>query len=149
MAAAQALPRRCNARAQAECYICWSDVSQGARVVALSCEHVFHDGCLVAWLSICASCPICRTAALPARSLAKDVAGFLFLPLLGPVVHVCLALSLVLRAVTSLADFAFAWLDDVWRRARAACKREAALQREGRRVKRLGRRPLRRRSKTR
>jgi len=148
MAAAQALPRRCNARAQAECYICWSDVSQGARVVALSCQHVFHDGCLVAWLSICASCPICRTAALPARSLAKDVAGFLFLPLLGPVVHLCLALSLVLRAVASLVGRAVAWLRDTWTRAQESCKREAALQREGRRVKRLGRRPLRRRSKS-
>jgi hypothetical protein len=43
------------------CAICLERFSLGERATALKCRHVFHDGCVMPWLSRrAATCPSCR-----------------------------------------------------------------------------------------
>lgn len=43
-----------------ECSICQDDMKQGENVLRLSCCHIFHSECIMAWLSKNNSCPLCR-----------------------------------------------------------------------------------------
>jgi len=52
------------------CSVCWEDFSDGEAVKQLECEHCFHSGCIVPWLELHGTCPVCRkelgrTAAAP------------------------------------------------------------------------------------
>ncbi|PAN31443.1 hypothetical protein PAHAL_5G420200 [Panicum hallii] len=50
-----------------ECVFCLSAVGDGEEVRELQCRHVFHRGCLDAWLvRPRATCPLCRDRLLPA-----------------------------------------------------------------------------------
>lgn len=42
------------------CAICLETFSAHERVRRMPCEHLFHDGCLRAWLLRASSCPVCR-----------------------------------------------------------------------------------------
>lgn len=44
----------------AECCICLSSYENGAELNALPCRHHFHTNCIVKWLKINASCPLCK-----------------------------------------------------------------------------------------
>ncbi|PIA51504.1 hypothetical protein AQUCO_01100386v1, partial [Aquilegia coerulea] len=44
----------------AECCICLSSYEDGAELHALPCSHHFHTTCIVKWLKINASCPLCK-----------------------------------------------------------------------------------------
>lgn len=43
-----------------ECVICQVEMSIGAKVTRMPCQHMFHTACLHEWLQIGNSCPICR-----------------------------------------------------------------------------------------
>jgi len=42
------------------CSVCWEDFSDGEAVKQLECEHCFHSGCIVPWLELHGTCPVCR-----------------------------------------------------------------------------------------
>lgn len=48
---------------QVECSICMSRVKLGVEVVQLRCEHWFHPRCILEWLLINTTCPVCRRKA--------------------------------------------------------------------------------------
>lgn len=44
----------------AECCICLSQYEDGAELHALPCNHHFHSTCIVKWLKMNATCPLCK-----------------------------------------------------------------------------------------
>lgn len=44
----------------AECCICLSSYDDGAELHALPCNHHFHATCIVKWLKMNATCPLCK-----------------------------------------------------------------------------------------
>ncbi|KAI3976467.1 hypothetical protein MKX01_008325 [Papaver californicum] len=44
----------------AECCICLTSYEDGAEIHGLPCNHHFHETCIVKWLKINASCPLCK-----------------------------------------------------------------------------------------
>ncbi|XP_017000295.2 E3 ubiquitin-protein ligase Iruka [Drosophila takahashii] len=49
-----------------QCSICWDDFKIDETVRKLPCSHLFHENCIVPWLNLHSTCPICR------KSLAED-----------------------------------------------------------------------------
>ncbi|XP_026415697.1 E3 ubiquitin protein ligase RIE1-like isoform X1 [Papaver somniferum] len=43
-----------------ECCICLSQYVDGVELHSLPCNHHFHSGCIVKWLRINATCPLCK-----------------------------------------------------------------------------------------
>nr|CAD7431930.1 unnamed protein product [Timema monikensis] len=43
-----------------QCSVCWEDFRAGEPVRKLKCEHFYHEGCIVPWLELHGTCPICR-----------------------------------------------------------------------------------------
>lgn len=52
---------------QSECSICQSEYQQGDTVMIFPCENVFHEKCLIPWLKIHSTCPICRKDVIQLR----------------------------------------------------------------------------------
>jgi len=42
------------------CSVCWEDFTEGEQVKLLECEHCFHSPCIVPWLELHGTCPVCR-----------------------------------------------------------------------------------------
>jgi len=42
------------------CSVCWEDFAVGEEVKLLECEHCFHSPCIVPWLELHGTCPVCR-----------------------------------------------------------------------------------------
>merc|ERR1719341_940337 len=42
------------------CSVCWEDFTEGEEVKLLECEHCFHSQCIVPWLELHGTCPVCR-----------------------------------------------------------------------------------------
>lgn len=55
-----------------DCAVCLGEVQRGEVVKQLpACAHLFHEGCIEAWLRSHGTCPVCRSpvdAALPAAA---------------------------------------------------------------------------------
>ncbi|CAL9761136.1 unnamed protein product [Musa acuminata subsp. burmannicoides] len=47
-------------REDADCCICLSSYEDGTLLLALPCNHHFHSSCIVKWLRINATCPLCK-----------------------------------------------------------------------------------------
>ncbi|MQL96256.1 hypothetical protein Taro_028933 [Colocasia esculenta] len=47
-----------------ECCICLSQYEEGSELCSLPCNHHFHSGCIVKWLRINATCPLCKYSIL-------------------------------------------------------------------------------------
>lgn len=45
-----------------QCSVCWEDFKISEPVRKLSCEHVYHEPCIIPWLELHGTCPICRKA---------------------------------------------------------------------------------------
>jgi len=43
-----------------QCSVCWEDFKVEEPVRKLPCEHVYHANCIVPWLELHGTCPICR-----------------------------------------------------------------------------------------
>ncbi|XP_020296633.1 E3 ubiquitin-protein ligase RNF115 isoform X2 [Pseudomyrmex gracilis] len=43
-----------------QCSVCWEDFKLGEPVRQLPCQHVYHAPCIVPWLELHGTCPICR-----------------------------------------------------------------------------------------
>ncbi|KAJ8774854.1 hypothetical protein K2173_018113 [Erythroxylum novogranatense] len=44
------------------CSICLGKIKAGGRVTRMPCKHMFHDNCIVLWLTLKHRCPLCRFA---------------------------------------------------------------------------------------
>jgi E3 ubiquitin-protein ligase RNF115/126 len=44
----------------AQCAVCMDDFLLGASAKQLPCKHVFHKDCIMPWLDLHSSCPVCR-----------------------------------------------------------------------------------------
>jgi hypothetical protein len=42
------------------CSVCLTELSKGEETVLISCGHLFHDPCIVKWLEMHNTCPVCR-----------------------------------------------------------------------------------------
>ncbi|KAK7862368.1 hypothetical protein R5R35_014389 [Gryllus longicercus] len=49
-----------------QCSVCWEDFRLDEPVRKLACEHVYHENCIVPWLELHGTCPICR------KTLSED-----------------------------------------------------------------------------
>eukprot|EP00388_Colpodella_angusta_P043237 GDKK01058871.1.p1 GENE.GDKK01058871.1~~GDKK01058871.1.p1 ORF type:complete len:196 (+),score=21.90 GDKK01058871.1:1-588(+) len=52
-----------------ECSICQDDFAVGTSVLKLPCRHVYHTDCVINWLAMNNTCPLCRL------ELPKEVEG--------------------------------------------------------------------------
>lgn len=43
-----------------QCSVCWEDFKLSEPVRQLPCQHVYHEPCIVPWLELHGTCPICR-----------------------------------------------------------------------------------------
>ncbi|XXG41031.1 hypothetical protein AAC387_Pa01g1592 [Persea americana] len=56
-----------------QCSICLEDFNIGSEAKEMPCKHKFHSGCILPWLELHSSCPVCRFQ-LPADE-SKDSNG--------------------------------------------------------------------------
>ncbi|XP_018905282.1 E3 ubiquitin-protein ligase Iruka isoform X2 [Bemisia tabaci] len=43
-----------------QCSVCWEDFKFEEPVRKLACDHVYHEPCIIPWLELHGTCPICR-----------------------------------------------------------------------------------------
>ncbi|XP_038907201.1 E3 ubiquitin-protein ligase RING1-like [Benincasa hispida] len=43
-----------------QCAVCIDEFEKGIKVKQMPCKHVFHDYCILPWLELHNSCPVCR-----------------------------------------------------------------------------------------
>lgn len=48
------------------CSVCWEDFSVGEELKQLECDHFFHGPCIIPWLELHGTCPVCRKVLNPA-----------------------------------------------------------------------------------
>lgn len=46
--------------ASLQCSVCWEDFKLDEPVRKLVCDHFYHTDCIVPWLQLHGTCPICR-----------------------------------------------------------------------------------------
>ena len=54
-----------------QCSVCLDDFEIGAEAKEMPCKHKFHSGCIMPWLELHCSCPVCRFQ-LPADETKRD-----------------------------------------------------------------------------
>lgn len=54
-----------------QCSVCLDNFDSGSEAKEMPCKHKFHDGCILPWLEIHSSCPVCRYQ-LPADESKTD-----------------------------------------------------------------------------
>lgn len=55
-----------------QCTVCMDDFQVDDSARQLPCEHFFHQDCIVPWLKLHASCPICRKTFVSGQNVAHD-----------------------------------------------------------------------------
>ncbi|XP_047982216.1 E3 ubiquitin-protein ligase SIRP1-like [Salvia hispanica] len=43
-----------------QCAVCLDDCEEGAELKEMPCKHKFHETCILPWLQLHSSCPVCR-----------------------------------------------------------------------------------------
>ncbi|PSR90281.1 E3 ubiquitin-protein like [Actinidia chinensis var. chinensis] len=58
-----------------QCYVCLEDFEFGTEAKEMPCKHKFHSGCILPWLELHSSCPVCRYQ-LPSDESKLDSDGY-------------------------------------------------------------------------
>ncbi|KAJ4907931.1 zinc finger (C3HC4-type RING finger) family protein [Raphanus sativus] len=73
--AIESLPRveigDCHVGAEVNCAVCTEVFERETEAREMPCKHIFHEDCIVPWLSIRNSCPVCRFE-LPSESNGEE-----------------------------------------------------------------------------
>lgn len=48
------------AKSDQKCSVCMDDIKEGSDINELTCKHVFHPDCIIPWLRVKNTCPVCR-----------------------------------------------------------------------------------------
>ncbi|KAG2238590.1 hypothetical protein Bca4012_023062 [Brassica carinata] len=56
-----------------QCSVCLDDFSKGSEAKEMPCKHKFHVGCIVPWLELHSSCPVCRYELPPDDEVKTDL----------------------------------------------------------------------------
>lgn len=48
-----------------QCSVCWEDFVLSEKVRQLPCLHVYHEDCILPWLQLHGTCPVCRESLVP------------------------------------------------------------------------------------
>jgi hypothetical protein len=59
------------------CYICYNDIDNCTNNKAQECGHRFHLECLVRWIDISPTCPICRYTIIEKNKMKIPLKVFL------------------------------------------------------------------------
>lgn len=51
--------KECKAIDEEKCMICLDDIADSSKRLILSCDHVFHNTCIVTWFKQTQKCPLC------------------------------------------------------------------------------------------
>ncbi|KAJ3302257.1 hypothetical protein HDV03_005196 [Kappamyces sp. JEL0829] len=63
-----------------ECPVCQDDYAEGVETIVLPCHHMFHPDCILSWLKVNGTCPVCRLSLVtpseqPPRAPNQDEPG--------------------------------------------------------------------------
>ncbi|XP_054160461.1 E3 ubiquitin-protein ligase RNF115-like [Oppia nitens] len=58
-----------------QCTVCMEDYKLGEKVRLLECSHRYHDECIVPWLKMHATCPVCRKELATSRSTTNQTSN--------------------------------------------------------------------------
>ena len=47
-----------------ECPVCQEEYAEKVLMIKLPCKHLFHPDCIIGWLKINGTCPVCRYSLL-------------------------------------------------------------------------------------
>jgi hypothetical protein len=61
---------------QPSCPICSEDFAVGCRECKLPCSHIFHRDCVIPWLELKKTCPICRSELTDSIPEVTELLGF-------------------------------------------------------------------------
>ncbi|CAH8317966.1 unnamed protein product [Eruca vesicaria subsp. sativa] len=56
-----------------QCSVCLDDFEKGSEAKEMPCKHKFHVGCLLPWLDLHSSCPVCRYELPPDDEVKTDL----------------------------------------------------------------------------
>ncbi|KAF8113971.1 hypothetical protein N665_0043s0044 [Sinapis alba] len=56
-----------------QCSVCLDDFDKGSEAKEMACKHKFHVGCIVPWLGLHSSCPVCRYELPPDDEVKTDL----------------------------------------------------------------------------
>ena len=56
-----------------QCSICLDEFEKGSEAKEMPCKHKFHVGCIVPWLELHSSCPVCRYELPPDDEVKPDL----------------------------------------------------------------------------
>ena len=46
------------------CPICLDDFNKEKEIIVLKCDHIYHKECIIEWVKMNISCPLCRSESL-------------------------------------------------------------------------------------
>lgn len=56
-----------------QCSVCWEDFRLQEIVRKLQCSHIYHENCIVPWLDLHGTCPICRKSLTGDEEMNTDI----------------------------------------------------------------------------
>jgi len=54
------------------CSVCWEEFKLEEKVLKLDCNHCFHKDCLVPWLELHGTCPVCRKVLIQDKGSGEE-----------------------------------------------------------------------------